>query len=137
MKNYWKFVKNEDTILEKILGRNHHWHYNAEVNKQADIYMVRVVMPEGGMHNFHRHPEMSEILYILKGTAEQWVEGKKQILKQNDSVYIDANLVHATFNAGNEELEYVAILAPSSGWEAGTIDEYENLPYARYRQHHN
>jgi len=94
-------------------------------------------MPEGGLHNFHRHPEMSEILYILKGTAEQWVEGKKQILKQNDSVYIDANLVHAIFNAGNEELEFVAILAPSSGWEAGTIDEYENLPYARYRQHHN
>ena len=96
--------------------------------------MVKVVMPVGGMHNFHRHPEMNEILYILKGTAEQWVEDDKQILKAGDSVYFDLNVVHGTFNAGNEKLELLAILSPSSGWDAGTIDEFENLPYSDYRK---
>jgi quercetin dioxygenase-like cupin family protein len=133
MSRFWKFVKDRDTIYEKVLGRNHHWHYNAEISKQADIFMVKVVMPPGGMHNFHRHPEMSEILYILKGRAEQWVEEEKQVLEPNESVYIEANLVHATFNVSDEELEFLAILSPSSGWEAGTIDEYENLPYSEYR----
>lgn len=134
MVKYWRFVKNEDTVGEKLLGRNHHWYYYADITQQADTYLVKVVMPKGGMHNFHRHPEMNEIIYILKGTAEQWVEGEKQLLKPGDSVYIDPNVVHATFNAGEDELEFLAMLTPSSGWEAGTIDEYENLPYSRYRQ---
>lgn len=133
MGKYWKFVKEEDSILEKVMGRHHYWHYNAEVSKQADIYMVKVVMPKDGMHNFHRHPEMSEILYILKGNAEQWVEGDRKILKPGDSVYIEANVVHATFNTGNEDLKFLAILSPAGGWEAGTIDEFENLPYSEYR----
>ena len=134
MVKYWRFVKKEDTVGEKLLGRNHHWYYHADITQQADTYLVKVVMPKGGMHNFHRHPEMNEIIYILKGTAEQWVEGEKQLLKPGDSVYIDPNVVHATFNAGEDELEFLAMLTPSSGWEAGTIDEYENLPYSRYRQ---
>ena len=77
---------------------------------------------------------MNEILYILKGKAEQWVEDEKQILGPGDSVYIDPDVVHATINAGDEELEFLAILAPAAGWEAGTIDESENLPYAEYRK---
>ena len=59
-------------------------------------------MPPGGFHDFHRHPEMNEILYILIGTAEQWVEDEKQILGPAESVYIYPNVVHATFNAGEE-----------------------------------
>lgn len=133
MGNYWKFVKEEDSILEKVVGRDHYWHFNAEVSRQADIYMVNVVMPKDGMHNFHRHPEMNEILYILKGQAEQWVEGDMKILKPGDSVYIEADVVHATFNTGDEELKFLAILSPGKGWEAGTIDEFENLPYCGYR----
>ena len=38
-----------------------------------------------------------------------------------------------TFNVGEGELEFLAILAPSPGWEAGTVDEYDNEPYAHYR----
>jgi oxalate decarboxylase/phosphoglucose isomerase-like protein (cupin superfamily) len=76
---------------------------------------------------------MHEILYFIKGTAEQWVEDEKQILGPGDSVYIEENAVHATFNAGDEDLEFLATLGPAEGWEAGTIDEYENLPYANYR----
>ena len=133
MSNYWKFVKDQETLFEKVLGRDHYWHYNPEITQLADIILVKVVMPPGGMHNFHRHPEMHEILYILKGKAEQWVGDKKQILEPNDSVYIEANLVHATFNTGEDELEFLAILSPGSGWQAGTIDEYMNSPYVNYR----
>jgi quercetin dioxygenase-like cupin family protein len=134
MTKNWKFVKDENTMLEKVLGRDHYWHYHPEIVQHADTLMVKVVMPVGGMHNFHRHPEMNEILYILKGTAEQWIEDERQILRAGDSVYIDPDVVHGTFNVGDEALEFLAILAPSSGWEAGTIDEYQNLPYSEYRK---
>lgn len=131
---HWKFVKNEDVLLEKVLGRDHFWHYNPEITKGAGIIMVKVKMPVGGSHNFHRHPKMNEILYILKGQAEQWVEDEMQILEAGDSVYIDPDVVHGTFNAGDEALEFLAILSPDSGWEAGTIDEFMNKPYSEYRK---
>lgn len=133
MSKKWKFVKGDNLNVEKVVGRNHFWHYNPEITIFSDTILVKVIMPKKGYHNFHRHPEMNEIIYILKGTAEQWVENEKQILKPGDSVYIDPDVVHATFNIGEEELEFLAILAPASGWESGTIDEFMNLPYSEYR----
>ncbi len=133
MNKKWKFVKGHNIMVEKALGRDHFWHYNPEITPLADTILVKAIIPENGCHNFHRHPEMNEILYILKGTAEQWVENEKQILKAGDSVYINPNVVHATFNVGDNDLEFLAILAPALGWESGTIDEYMNLPYSKYR----
>ncbi len=129
----WKFVKEADTIKEKALGRDHQWYFNAEVTQKAGTYMVTVKVPPGSGHDFHRHPEMHEIIYILSGQAEQWVEDEKQQLGPGDAVYIDTNVVHAIFNTGDQELSFLAILSPSAGWEAGTIDEYMNLPYSEYR----
>lgn len=133
MSKNWKFVKERDMLFEKAFGRDHYWHYHPEVIKKADSYMVKVVVPEGMGHDFHKHPEMHEILYILKGRAEQWIEDEMQFLETGDSVYIDADVVHATFNAGEGELEFLAILSPPEGWEAGTLDVSGMEPYSGYR----
>lgn len=133
MSKGWTFMKKDDLMYEKVFGREHFWHYHPELIKQGDCYMVRVVVKEGEGHNFHKHPEMNEILYVLKGKVEQWVESEKQILKAGESVYIPANVVHASFNAGKENLELLAILSPQDGWEAGTVDVFQELPYSKYR----
>lgn len=133
MSKSWKFIKEKDMMFEKAFGREHYWHYHPEIIKDAESYMVKVVVPEGDGHNFHRHPKMHEILYILKGKAEQWIEDEMQILEVGDSVYIDADVVHATFNAGKGELEFLAVLSPPKGWEAGTLDVSQEEPYVNYR----
>lgn len=120
-------------MFEEAFGRDHYWHYHPDIVKKADSYMVKVNVPKGMGHDFHRHPKMHEILYILKGRAEQWVEGEMQFLEVGDSVYIDADVVHATFNAGEGELEFLAILSPPEGWEAGTLDVGKEEPYMSYR----
>ncbi len=129
----WKFVKEKDLMFERAFGRDHYWHYHPDTMEGAGPYMVRVAVPEGGGHNFHVHPEMHEILYVLKGTAEQWIEGEMRLLGPGDSVYIGANVAHGTFNAGKGELEFLAILSPPEGWEAGTVDVSEGAPYSGYR----
>ena len=128
MPGFWKFSKEDVLDVEKALGRDHYWHYSISRSPEAAFYLVKVIMKKGDKHDFHRHPEMNEILYILKGRAEQWVEDEKQMLREGDSVYIDADVVHAIFNASTEDLEFLAILGPSSGWDAGTIDESQNAP---------
>ncbi len=133
MPKNWKFVKEKDQMFERAFGRDHYWHYHPERIEGAQSYMVKVVVPEGDGHNFHVHPKMHEILYILKGRAEQWIKDEMQFLEVGDSVYIDADVVHATFNAGDGELEFLAVLSPPEGWEAGTVDVSEDLPYSEYR----
>ena len=134
MSDFFQFVKGAETPNEVVDGREHHWYYNPEITAEADTIMVRVIIKKGEGHNFHRHPEMKEILYVLRGKAEQWVENEKSILGPGDAVHIDPNLIHATFNIGDENLEFLAILSPGSGWQAGTIDESLNHPYSTYRK---
>lgn len=134
MSKTYKFVKEKDQFFEKAFGRDHYWHYHPESIEGAESYMVKVVVPEGAGHDFHVHPQMHEILYIVKGRAEQWIEDEMQYLEVGESVYIDADVVHATFNAGEGELEFLAVLSPPAGWEAGTVDVSDQAPYSGYRK---
>jgi len=130
---HWKFTKESKLPNEVVDNRGHYWHYKPEISEEAKTCFVKVVIEEGGGHDFHRHPEMHEILYILKGKAEQWVVDEMKVLDVGDSVYIAEDVVHATFNAGDGPLEFLAYLGPVDGWEAGTIDESENPLYSKYR----
>lgn len=133
MNKNWKFVKKQDLMYEKVFGREHYWHYHPELIQQGDCFMVKVVVKKGEGHTFHKHPEMNEILYVLNGTAEQWIENEMQLLNAGESVFISSDVVHATFNGGKGELEFLAILSPQVGWEAGTVDVSQELPYSKYR----
>lgn len=133
MTNNWKFVLKSNLLYEEVEGRKHSWHSHPEINSEAETYMVKVVIKPGEGHDFHVHPEMHEILYVLEGKAEQWIEDERKILQKGESVYINAAVVHATFNAGDTDLEFLAILSPSGGWEAGTVDVSGEKPYSAYR----
>ncbi|MBY5960144.1 cupin domain-containing protein [Membranicola marinus] len=133
MKKKWNFIQHDDQLFEKVDDRSHYWHSHPTLNENADSYMVKVIIKAGDGHDFHVHPEMHEILYVLRGKAEQWIEDEMRILEAGDSVYIDANVVHGTFNAGEEDLEFLAILSPSQGWEAGTVDRSGEEPYRSYK----
>lgn len=134
MDPYWKFIEARKLKQEPVDGRDHYWHFNPNISQEAETILVKVVVPVGGGHPFHRHPEMNEILYILKGRAEQWVEGEMQLMDPGDSVYISPDVIHATYNGGEEELEFLAVLSPATGWKAGTIDESSNPDYAHLRK---
>ncbi|PHN01398.1 cupin domain-containing protein [Flavilitoribacter nigricans] len=134
MDSYWKFTKADLIEKEQVSGRDHYWHFNPEISQQAETILVKVVVPVGGGHPFHRHPEMNEILYVIKGRAEQWVEDEMQFMETGDSVYIAPDVIHATYNAGDEELEFLAVLSPAAGWGAGTIDESDHPDYAHLRK---
>ena len=43
-----------------------------------------MIMPPGLAHPFHRHPELEEIIYVVSGTAEQWVDREKQRLRAGE-----------------------------------------------------
>jgi quercetin dioxygenase-like cupin family protein len=77
---------------------------------------------------------MEEILYVVSGTAEQWIEKERQILKAGDSAHIPKGLVHGTFNAGDDDLVFLAILSPADTDGPMTVDRSQEEPWKSLRQ---
>ncbi len=115
-------------------GKTHYWYCKPGMVKQTDLLFVRAQLPPGEAHPFHVHPKMEEILYILSGTAEQWVEKEKRLMKPGDSLYLPAGVIHGTYNIGTEPLDFLAILSPASSGEPVTIEVSTEEPWKSLRK---
>ncbi len=78
-----------------------------------DLVMIEVKLKPGKGHNFHKHPDQEEVIYVVEGEVEQWLESEKRILKAGDSVFINKDVVHASFNRSSQPAKLMAILGPA------------------------
>jgi quercetin dioxygenase-like cupin family protein len=101
--------------------------------QKTNLLFVRAQLPPGEAHKFHYHPKMEEILYVLSGSAEQWVEDKKQTMNAGDSLYVPAGVVHGTYNAGSETLDFLAVLSPADSGDPITIEVGDREPWKSIR----
>ena len=74
-----RFVTQAEMQVEQLPWGPHDWLCRPGLTDAKDLLVVRVHMPPGEAHKFHKHPEMEEIIYILAGSAEQWVDREKRI----------------------------------------------------------
>lgn len=70
------------------------------------------------------------MIVCVAGTFDQWIGQYKRILKEGDSAYFDANIVHATVNEPDESSYALAGLGPCVG-ELGyeLVDVGDDLPW--------
>jgi mannose-6-phosphate isomerase-like protein (cupin superfamily) len=66
-------------------------------------------MGPGKAFRAHYHEDMEEIFIILKGQAEILVNGEEAEMGEREAVVILPREVHEMKNAGEEDLEYLAI----------------------------
>ena len=55
------------------------------------------------------------MIIVKAGQIEQWIGQDHAILEVGDSVYLDADVVHASFNVGSETAHLQVVLAPVLG----------------------
>jgi len=116
----------------------HDWGVFAQVSGPRDglagIVTIEATFLPGKCHDFHRHPGQEEVIYVIEGTIEQWLEQEKSTLAAGDSVVIPASAVHATFNDGDAAAKILAILSPSVGDDGyGVEDMAAEEPWASLR----
>lgn len=129
----WRFVSFDETEKEQVPGRIHHWYCKPGMVKETNLLFVRAHLQPGQAHRFHFHPKMEEILYILSGTAEQWVEKKQRPMNPGDSLYLPAGVIHGTYNNGPSELEFLAVLSPAKSDGPVTVEVGEQEPWKSLR----
>lgn len=124
-----QFFTKESTVVETLERGVHHWFSRPDVTGSEDLIVTRVDVPPGGGHPFHFHPTMDEVIYILAGQAEQWIEKEKKLLKPGEAVFIPKKMVHATFNESDEPLSFLAILGPAADLEGSMVYVHEDEPW--------
>ena len=129
----WRLVSFGETAVEKLPGKTHYWHCKPGMVRDTNLLFVRAQLPPGQAHKFHCHPKMEEILYVLSGTAEQWVEKERLVLNPGDSLYLPAGIVHGTYNQGNNTLDFLAVLSPAKSAGPVTVEVSDQEPWRSLR----
>ncbi|BCS32537.1 hypothetical protein TBR22_A17510 [Luteitalea sp. TBR-22] len=128
-----RFVTAPDVQVEQLPWGPHEWLCRPGLTDARDLLLVRVRMPPGTGHAFHRHPAMEEIIYVVSGTAEQWVDRERRLLGAGDIAHIPKDVVHGTYNAGDETLVFLAILSPAIFEGPPLVDVSGEAPWSTLR----
>ena len=110
-----KFVIARDTKLEVNDWGKLGWLSNPPNTGAKQLTVIDVNLDPGKGHNFHKHPDQEEVILVIAGKVEQWVDREKRILGPGDSAFISAGVVHASFNVGDRPAKIAAILGPCVG----------------------
>ena len=128
-----RFVTSADVQVEQLPWGPHEWLCRPGLTDARNLLLVRVRMPPGTGHAFHRHPAMEEIIYVVSGDAEQWVGEEMRRLGPGESAHIPKDVVHGTYNAGEETLVILAILSPAVFAGPALVDVSNELPWSSLR----
>ena len=129
-----KFILSNQVERDRLDWGEIGWLSRPATTKAKDITVMEVTLNAGQGHNFHKHPNQEEVIHVMAGEIEQWLEAKKQVLKPGDSIFIEANMVHASFNTGNQAAKLMVVLGPCVG-EGGyeVVDVADQAPWNTLR----
>jgi quercetin dioxygenase-like cupin family protein len=128
-----RFITASEMEVEESAWGPHEWLCRPGLTDAKALLLVRVRMAPGQGHAFHRHPAMEEIIYVISGHAEQWVDRTSRPLGPGESAHIPRDVVHGTYNAGDETLVFLAILSPAIVEGPAVVDASREEPWASLR----
>ena len=123
-----KFISSTEVRREKLEWGSLAWFSSPAASKAKQLVVLEVTLAPGGGHNFHKHPNQEEVLYVIEGEIEQWVDRERRTLRAGDSAFIGADVVHASFNVSDRNAMLLAILGPcigSDGYELADVSGQE------------
>jgi quercetin dioxygenase-like cupin family protein len=128
------FVKQAGMAVDSLDWGDIGWRVRPENTGCKTFVVMDVSLEPGFGHDFHKHPEQDEMIIVKAGQIEQWIGEEHTVLEAGDSVYLDADVVHASFNEGSETAHLQVILAPAVGDEGyQLVDVAAEQPWASLR----
>ena len=123
-----------EATLEPVYFGTMRWLSQPASTGGKQITSAEAAIVPGQAHPFHCHPEQEEIIYVLSGKLEQWVEQEKRILGPGDVIFLPKGVVHASYNVGDEDVRLFVVFSPSVG-ESGfsTIEVADQAPWSGLR----
>ena len=128
------FVKQPDVRQEEFDWGVIGWRLTPDKGSKHLVIMDVTLAPGEG-HDFHRHPGQEEMIIVKRGQITQYLEQDSTTLNPEDSVFIEDDVVHASFNESDEPAVLQVIIAPSLGEGSGygLVDVSGEEPWASLR----
>lgn len=129
-----KFIHSSEAHRETVPWGSLAWFSSPAASNAKALVVVEVDLNPGGGHDFHKHPNQEEVIYVIDGEIEQWVGQERRRLAAGDSAFIDVGVVHASFNESDRNAKLLAVLGPSVGTEGyELVDVAEQEPWVSLR----
>jgi quercetin dioxygenase-like cupin family protein len=129
-----QFITKGAVAREQLAWGSLGWFSRPATTGAKELVVIEVTLTPGHGHNFHKHPDQEEVIYMIEGVVEQWLEHNKQMLTSGDSIFIPKDVVHASFNTGSQPAKLLAILAPcvtTAGYVS--VEVGDQLPWKSLR----
>ena len=123
-----KFIPASAAEREKLEWGGVAWLSRPQTSGAKDLLVIEVSLAPGGGHAFHKHPNQEEVIYVISGSVEQWLEKERRTLGPGDSIFIPADTVHASFNKSKGDAKLIAILGPCVGPEGYELEDVSSEP---------
>jgi len=117
-----KLVIHEDEIEMKSLpGRKLCWMMpkdSSSGNTMTAVNLIRIA-PETAISPAHSHTSNEEVVYIVSGSGETYIDGRLYEIKAGSMIFFPRKSVHMVRNTGKEEMKAICFFAPPT-----TLDDY-------------
>ena len=129
-----KFVLRSETPAEELEWGKLTWISRPPATDSKQLTVIEVELLPGNGHAFHKHSDQEEVIVCLSGTVEQWIGEEKRNLGPGDAVFLDADVVHATYNDSNEPAKLMVTLGPCVGEDGyELVDVADQEPWKSLR----
>ncbi len=120
-----RIVNLSEIPLQHLPGRDLQWIVTPETIGAEKLSVAVMTCPAGAIvRPLDSHRDIEEVLFILEGEGEVYVNGERAFFKKGDAVLLPANSKHQVRNVGNGSLITVSIFsAPTSPASYITYDE--------------
>lgn len=129
-----KFTTSSEVHRDRLDWGELGWLSRPKTTGARGATVVEVVFPPGQGHDFHKHPNQEETIFVIAGEIEQWIEEEHRQLGPGDSAFVEPDTVHASFNATDKPARLLVVLGPSVGEEGyEMVDVSGELPWKTLR----
>jgi mannose-6-phosphate isomerase-like protein (cupin superfamily) len=107
------------TPAEELPGRRLRWLVTPDTLGVRNLSMAVMDCPAGAtVRPLHAHRDTEEVIFILEGQGEAWVDGEVASFGEGDAVLFPANSRHIVRNTGAEPLRTCSIFSPPTSPES-------------------
>lgn len=128
-----KFIPEPEIEMQGLGWGRLGWVSSPVHNGAAQLAIVVGDLNPGKGHSFHKHPGQEEVMYVVSGKVEQWIDKEKRVLGAGNSAFIPPGVVHASFNAGDTDARVMAIFSPCVGDGFEMVDKAGKSPWNSLR----
>ena len=128
-----RFVFERSIAMERLDWCRLGWVCGPKQTGAKRLAILEGIIFPGKGQSFHYHPDQEEVVFVISGQIEQWLDKEKQILRAGDLVFVPPGVVHAAFNVGDTEAKALAIFGPCVGDGIETVDVFNDAPWNSLR----